>query len=73
MIPAKYVKTAGAADLYERRSSQIVLQSTTDPRFRQFAQMMIMHHTKSTAEVKAAAMRSRVAVAPLVLMPAQAD
>ena len=73
MAPAEYVKTAGASDLYERQSSQIVLQTTTDPRVREFAQMMIAHHTKSTADVKAAAMRSRVAVAPPMLMPTQAE
>lgn len=73
MTPADYVKTAGASDLYERQSSQIVLQTTTDPRVRQFAQMMIAHHSKSTADVKRAAARSRVAATPPMLMPAQAE
>ncbi len=31
MTPAEYVKTAGASDLYERQSSQIVLQTPTSP------------------------------------------
>ena len=73
MTPAEYVKTAGASDLYERQSSQIVLQTTADPNVRAFAQMMIMHHTKSTADVKAAAKRSRVAAPPPMLMPTQAE
>ena len=73
MTPAEYVKTAGASDLYERQSSQVVLQTTADPNVRAFAQMMIMHHTKSTAEVKAAARRARVVVAPPMLMPVQAE
>jgi putative membrane protein len=73
MAPAEYVTTAGAGDLYERTSSQIVLQSTQDPKVREFARMMIEHHTKSTADVKAAATRSRVPVAPPRLMPAQAE
>lgn len=38
MTPADYVKTAGVSDLYERQSSQIVLQSTQDPKIRSFAQ-----------------------------------
>ena len=73
MAPAEYVKTAGASDLYERQSSQIVLQTTQDSKVRQFAEQMIAEHTKSTADVKAAAARSRVPVAPPALMPAQAE
>ena len=73
MTPAEYVKTAGASDLYERQSSEIVLQTTANPQVRQFAQMMIAHHTKSTADVKAAAMRSRVAAPPPMLMPTQVE
>ncbi len=73
MAPAEYVKTAGASDLYERQSSQIVLQTTQDPKVRQFAEQMIAEHSKSTADVKAAATRSRVAAAPPALMPAQAE
>ena len=73
MPPVEYVKIAGASDLYERQSSQIVLQTTADPRVREFAQMMIAHHTKSTADVKRAATRTRVPAAPPVLMPAQAE
>jgi len=73
MAPAEYVKTAGASDLYEQQSSQIILQSTQNPQLRQFAEMMIAHHTKSTADVKAAATKSRVPVAPPMLMPTQAE
>lgn len=73
MPAAEYVKTAGASDLYERQSSQIVLQTTTDPQVRQFAQMMIAHHTRSTADVKAAAARTRVPAPPPVLMPLQSE
>ena len=73
MTPAEYVKIAGASDLYERQSSQIVLQTTQDPKIRQFAQEMIADHAKSTADVKAAAARSHVAAAPPMLMPAQQE
>lgn len=73
MSPGEYVTTAGASDLYERTSSQIVLQTTRDPRVRDFANMMIAHHTKSTATVKAAAMQSRIRPAPPRLTPAQAE
>jgi len=71
--PAEYVATAGASDLYEITSSRVVLETTQDARIREFAQMMIDHHTKSTADVKAAASRSRVRPAPPQLNPTQAE
>lgn len=73
MAPNDYVATAGASDLYEITSSQLVLQSTADPKVRQFAQMMIAHHTKSTAEVKAAAAKSQVNAPPPALNPLQTE
>lgn len=73
MAPAEYVMTAGASDLYEITSSQVVLETTQDPKLRAFAQMMITDHTKSTADVKAAATRSRVKVMPPKLNPLQQE
>ena len=51
----EFVRMAGASDLYEIQSSQLVLQSTQDSELRDFAQMMIDHHTQTTATVAAAA------------------
>lgn len=62
--PADFVAQAGASDLYERQSSELVLQSTQNAKVRDFARMMIEHHTKSTAEVTAAARKNNVPVAP---------
>lgn len=73
MTPADYVKTAGASDLFERQSAQIVLQSTANADVRAFAQMMLTAHAQSTAAVKAAAMKSKVAVSPPMLMPLQTE
>ena len=73
MTPAEYVATAGASDLYERTSSQTVLETTQDPKVRAFAQMMITEHAKSTADVKTAAARSRVPAAPPKLTPLQTE
>lgn len=73
MTPTEYVMAAGAGDLYERQSSEIVLSSTSDPKVREFATMMIAHHTKSSEDVKAAARAAKLAVAPPQLMPAQAE
>ena len=73
MTPAEFVATAGASDLYETQSSRMVLESTQDPKVRSYAQMMIDDHAKSTAQVKAAAARSRVRAAPPKLSPLQAE
>lgn len=71
--PATYVAKAGASDLYERTSSQLVLQSTKDAKIRDFATMMIRDHQKSTADLKRAATAARVAVPAPKLEPAQAQ
>jgi putative membrane protein len=73
MTPTEYVATAGASDLYERTSSQVVLETTTDPKVRNFASMMIGQHAKSTADVKAAAQRSHVTLPQPKLNPLQAE
>lgn len=73
MTPTEYVTTAGASDLYEITSSKMLLETTQNPKLRDFAQMMVTHHTKSTADVKAAAMKSRVRVAPPKLTPLQQE
>ena len=73
MTPAEYVMTAGASDLYEITSSRVLLETTQDPKLRAFAQMMIADHTKSTADVKAAAARSRVKTMPPKLNPLQQE
>jgi len=64
MTAPTYVMKAGAGDLYERQSSQLVLATTANPKLKSFAQMMITDHTKSTADVKRAAMAANVKVAP---------
>ncbi|MBB4155039.1 putative membrane protein [Sphingomonas jinjuensis] len=60
MTPTGYVAAAGAGDMYEKQSSQLVLGTTKDAKVRQFAQMMIRDHDKSTADVKVAAAKSGV-------------
>ncbi len=73
MPPAEYVTVAGTSDLYEITSSRVVLETTKDPKVRGFAEMMVDHHTRSTADLKAAAARSRVRAAPPKLMPLQVE
>lgn len=73
MTPTEYVMAAGAGDLFEIQSAQAVLETTTNPSIRSFAQEMLTDHQKSTDMVKAAALRAHLQVDPPMLMPAQAD
>ncbi|MCW1430298.1 DUF4142 domain-containing protein [Novosphingobium sp. JCM 18896] len=62
--PADYVAKAGSGDLYERQSSELVLQSTKDPAVRDFAEKMVADHAKSTADVTAAARQAGLQPSP---------
>lgn len=66
-----FVKQAGAGDLYEKTSSQLVLKSAKNPKVRDFATMMVKDHTKSTADIKAAAMSDGLKPMPPKLTPDQ--
>lgn len=67
-----FVKMAGAGDLYEKTSSELVLKDAKNPKVRDFATMMISDHTKSTADVVAAAKADGLKPGAPKLMPAQA-
>ena len=73
MPPADYVKEAGASDLYERQSSQLVLSSSTDPAIRRYARHMISDHAASTARIKAAAAQAGLRPQPPRMAALQAD
>lgn len=64
MAGPTYVMKAGAGDQYEIQSSRLLLTSTKNAKLRSFATMMVSDHTKSTADVKAAAMRAGLHPAP---------
>jgi putative membrane protein len=66
-----FLMKAGGSDLYEKTASRIVLDSTHNPDVRHFAEMMVKDHTKSTAMVKSAAMRSGLHPKPPMLDAAQ--
>ena len=61
---AAYVRMAGASDQYEIQSSRLLLQTTQSQQLRDFATMMVTDHTKSTADVKAAAQSAGMTVPP---------
>ena len=73
MASAEYVAAAGASDLYEITSSKLVMTTTKNPKVRDFAQIMVDHHTKSTADVNAAAAKAKVNAPPPKLMPLQRE
>jgi putative membrane protein len=66
---AAYVDMAGASDLYEIQSSQLALTNAQRPEVRQFAQMLIEHHTQTTQQVTAAAAASGFPPPPPTLKP----
>ena len=70
--PMDFLMLAGGGDLYEIQSSQAVLETTQNPEVRRFAQMMIDHHTKTTADAMAAARRDGVTPPPAMLAQHQA-
>ncbi|WP_249341668.1 DUF4142 domain-containing protein [Sphingomonas sp. 3P27F8] len=59
----EFVKKAGASDLFERQEGRLMITSS-NPAVKKFAAEMVRDHTKSTADIKAAARAARVAVAP---------
>jgi putative membrane protein len=61
---ASYISKAGAGDLWEIESSKALLAKSTNSEVKAFAQMMIDHHGKSTAQVKAAAGEAQMTVSP---------
>lgn len=64
---AEFVMKAGASDLYEEQSSKLVLGSTKDPKIKQYANMMITDHMKTTNGVKAAVRKSGMTPKPPML------
>lgn len=52
---SEFLTFAGAGDLYEIESSRAVLETTANPALRRFAEMMVDHHSRTTAEAAAAA------------------
>ena len=68
--PGDFVKKAGASDLFEVTSAKLET-SSKNPEIRAFAAMMVKDHTKSTAEVKAAAIKSGLHPKPPMLEPKQ--
>ena len=61
---AGFIKAAGASDLFEIESAKLALKKTQKKDIRDFANMMITDHTKTTDAVKAAAKKAGMNPAP---------
>jgi putative membrane protein len=66
-----YVTMAAASDLFEIQSSQLALSRSQRQDVRTFAQMLIDHHTQTTAQLTAAARAAGMTPPPPALMPPQ--
>ena len=66
-----YVAMAGSSDMYEIESSRLALQRAQSPAVREFAQMMIDHHTMTTQQVTQAAQAAGLTPPPPSLLPPQ--
>jgi putative membrane protein len=62
-----YARMAAASDLFEIQSSQVALQVSQNPETRRFAQMLIDHHTQTTATLMAAARSAGMSPPPPML------
>ncbi|RDE04503.1 DUF4142 domain-containing protein [Sphingomonas aracearum] len=62
-----YVTAAGMSDLFEINSSQIALEKSQNADVRKFAQMLINHHTKTTAATVKAATKAGLTPPPPAL------
>lgn len=68
---AGYATNAALSDMYEIESSRLALEKSTSPEVKQFAQMMIDGHTKTTADMKATLASAGVTVTPPAALDAR--
>ncbi|HEX8444270.1 MAG TPA: DUF4142 domain-containing protein [Allosphingosinicella sp.] len=66
-----YVRLAGASDLFEIQSSQLALSRGQRAETRQYAQMLVTHHTQTTQATMAAARAAGMNPPPPMLLPMQ--
>ena len=66
-----YVARAGASDLYEIESAQLAMTRSRRPQIRQFAQMLMTDHRRTTQEVMASARAEGLRPPPPMMEPHQ--
>ncbi|MEJ8803196.1 DUF4142 domain-containing protein [Pontibacter sp. H249] len=65
---ATFLMTAASSNMMEIELGKMVAQKATNPEVKQFAQMMVDHHTKATQELKSVASQMGVTL-PTTMMP----
>lgn len=68
---ATFIATAAASDAFEIASAKVALDKAQSKDVRDFAQMMITDHAKTTKGVKDAAAKAKLTVPPPALSPDQ--
>jgi len=68
-IPS-FVESAAASDMYEIEAGKLGSDKASNPDVKSFAEMLVTDHTKSSAEMKAAASQARPGLTPLAALPA---
>lgn len=68
-----YVTMAAASDLFEIQSSQMAVAKAQRSEVREFAQMLVTHHTQTSQQLMAAAQASGITPPAPTLMPMQAE
>jgi putative membrane protein len=66
-----YMMRAGSSDQFEIQSSQLALQMSRNPAVRAYAQRMIDHHNRTSAELMAIAQQNGLQPPPPQLLPPQ--
>ena len=64
-----YLQLAAASDMFEIQSSQMALTRAQNPAVRQYAQMLITHHTQTTQQLMAAAQAAGMSPPPMMQIP----
>ena len=64
-----YVQMAASSDLFEIQSGQLAGQMSQNPAVRSFGNLLVAHHTHTTAQLTAAAQSAGLPPPPPALMP----
>lgn len=72
-VAIPFMQTAGEGDVFEVTSSQIAVKRSTTPAVREFASMLIEHHTMTTNVMLTQAKAAGLAPPPAVLGPVKRE
>jgi putative membrane protein len=71
LIAPGYMAQAASADQFEIQSGQLALQASQNPAVRNFANMIIADHTRSTQMIASSAAAARLQPPPPTILPPQ--